>query len=236
MSRWLTALLLLCLVLTTACSVQSDEEGFSTGKGRIYAVEAYATETAVDIAAKDATANRETRVEATKVAYTTEMSATLLTAPVKADAQADVLRAIGNAGAMAIYILVVALAVAMTIFASGRAIAHVRGVILASSYVRINVEPRTMLPPPLVITQDGYLIDTRTGERARLRDAAGVNQLRLAATTHATEIAQVADAQVRIAKATKDSRVGDVLQGIASRIPLLGVTADESEGEEDARQ
>ena len=229
MGRWLAVFLLLCLV-TTACSIQSDEEGFSTGKGRIYAVEAYATETAVDIAAKDAAANRETRVEATKVAYTTEMSATLLIAPIRADAQADATRAIGNAGAGAIYILVMALAVAMAIFALGHAVAHVRVAILDSSYVRIGVESRTMLPPPLVITQDGYLIDTRTGERAQLRDAVGVNNLRLAATTHMTEVAQVADAQVRIAKATKDSRVGDALRGIASHIPLLIA------GEEDAIQ
>jgi len=227
MSRWLVVLLLLCLVLATACSIQSDEEGFSTGKGRVYAVEAYATETAVDIAAKDATANRETRVEATKVAYTTAMSATLLIAPIKAGAQADVLRAIGRAVATAIYILVVALAIAMTIFALGRAIAHVRGMILASSYVRINVEPHTMQPPPLVITQDGYLIDTRSGERARLRDAAGVDKLRLAATTHVTEVALLSAAETKIAKQTKNAKPADALMGAAGNIPILDVSNEQ---------
>jgi len=232
MHKWSATLLLLCLVLTTACALQADEDGISTGKGRIFAVEAYATRTAVDIAEKDATANRATRVEATVVAYTTQMSTTLLTAPVEAGARAEAIRAIGNAGAMVIYIFSVALAVATTIFALGRAIAHVRGVILASSYVRINVEPHTMQAPPLIITEDGYLIDTRTGERARLRDSIGVNNLRLATTTHMTEVAQITDAQVRIAKATKDSKAGEILRGIANHIPLLDVTADEDIGEE----
>ena len=91
-----------------------------------------------------------------------------------------------------------------------------------AGYVKIGVEPSTLLPPPLVIV-DGYLLDTRSGERAKLRDPAGVNRLKLAASTRNTETAQLARAAVDIGKATKDKQAADMLPAIAQSVPTLEI-------------
>lgn len=265
-------ILTVILLLTTACSIQSDEEGVFTGDARLKQAEARATDTATDIEKQNAELDRQIRlsemgaereahlvaVEATKVAYTTQMSTTLLQANaqvaaivaqgdananriiasgqaeaesirIQAASRANVTIALGNALSVAIYIFVVGLVMAMTILALGRATADVRGAVLASRYVRIGVESATLLPPPLVITEDGYLIDTRSGERARLRDAVGVDKLRLAATTHTTEIALLSAAEIQIAKQTKSDKAADALMGAASSVPMLAVNDDQGD-------
>ena len=252
--RAFLVIIVVIILLTTGCSMQSNEEGFYTGEGRVKQAEARATDVAVDIIEDDAEIDRQIRlseqeaereahlvaVEATKVAYTTQMSTTLTraaaeakaivaqgdakarTISVQAEAKARTMTALGNALSGAIYIAVFGLVTAMAILALGRATADVRSAVRDSSYVRIGVEPSTMLPPPLVIA-DGYLIDTRSGERARLRDTAGVDRLRLAATTHTTEVALLAAAEKEIAKQTASAEPGDALMGVAGNIPLLDV-------------
>lgn len=119
-------------------------------------------------------------------------------------------------------------ALAFVIWVTGRSVATAYNDILKAQYVQIGVEPRTLLPPPLVITRDGYLIDTRSGERAKLRNAAGVDRLRLAATTQSTNIALLARAAQDIGKTNHGKQSGgtqaaDILPGIGASVPLLDV-------------
>ena len=93
--------------------------------------------------------------------------------------------------------------------------------IATSQYVRIGVEPATLLPPPFVITRDGYLLATGTGERARLRDASGVDHLRIAATERATETALLARAVVDAAKASKSTTATESLAEIAAGVQTI---------------
>jgi hypothetical protein len=102
-------------------------------------------------------------------------------------------------------------------------VAYSYGAILKARYVQIGVEPLTMLPPPIVVTADGYLIDTRSGERARIRDAAGVNRLKLAASTRNTETAQMARAVVEAAKSTKSTTATQDLPMISASVPTMVV-------------
>jgi len=182
-------------------------------------------------------------LEATRVAYQTEMQTQLIVATVEAGAQADTIRARGQAeanrisayaesdiqtshtlaqaGAIAIPMVAIGAAMAFVILAWGHSAATVRRAVMSANYVRIGVDPRTLLPPPLVISSDGYLIDTRSGERARLRDAAGVDRMRLAAMTHATETALVARAQVAIAKTTASDQPADALMTSVNTLPVI---------------
>jgi hypothetical protein len=115
------------------------------------------------------------------------------------------------------------MAISIIIIATGRSVAYTYNAILSAQYVRIGVEPMTMLPPPLVITADGFLIDTRSGERSRIRDAAGVNRMRLSATTQTTNAALLGRATVDISKANRGNGVqaADALPTIAASIPLI---------------
>jgi hypothetical protein len=112
-------------------------------------------------------------------------------------------------------------ALAAVIWTTGYSYSRARVAVLSSGLVRIGVEPSTLLPPPLVITADGILLDTRTGARAALKDAAGIERLKLAATTRLTETALLARAATDIGKATKDKQAADMLPGIAASVPTL---------------
>jgi len=147
----------------------------------------------------------------------------------RADASVKTSHTLATAGAIAIPVVAVGGAVAFVILAWGHSTATVKRAMLTAGYVRIGVENQTLLPPPLVI-HEGYLIDTRSGERARLSDPAGVDRMRLAATAHATEVALTARSLVSVAKATKNARPGDMLPSVAGAIPVI-VNGDVARGE-----
>lgn len=145
------------------------------------------------------------------------------------EAKSQFWNAVGIGSRIAIIALGIGLAVSIVIGMTGRTVAYTYNSIQKSKYVLIGAEPRTLLPPPIVITMDGYLLDTRTGERARLRDAAGVNRLRLAATTQTTNLALMGRTAEEIAKTAKgkdgaaSAEVGGMLPAIAQSVPLLEV-------------
>jgi len=186
--------------------------------------------------------SHDVALQATVTAYTTQMSTTLIVAKVEADAQARAIEARGQAeanrimayaerdvktsqtlaSAVAIAIPMVALAagLAAMILALGHSVATVKRAVLAAGYVTIGVEKPTLLPPPLVV-HGHYLIDTRSGERARLSDPAGVDRMRLGAMAHTTETALVARAHVAIARATKNPKAGDALMAAVNTLPTM---------------
>jgi len=135
---------------------------------------------------------------------------------------------VSQAFAVALSIVLVLGAVAAVVWISGRSVAGAYNAMQAARYVKIGVEPGTLLPPPLVIV-DGYLLDTRSGERAKLRDPAGVNRLKLAATTHTTDIALMAAAARAIAgqKHPAAAQVADQLPTIAASLPMLDTAGAE---------
>jgi len=255
---YLFGVVFLLLALAGAgCSVDTRGEGMHVGDP-VREVRAEATAVAVDTAKGNADLDLQIReaeleaekaahtvaLEATRVAYQTQMQSQLIVATVEAGANAEAIRARGeaeastirahaeadvrtsrtlaDAGAIAIPAVAVGLAVAFVILALGHSTATVKRAILSAGYVRIGVENQTLLPPPLVV-HNGYLIDTRSGERARLSDPAGVDRMRLAATAHATEVALTARSLVSVAKATKNARPGDMLPSVAGAIPMLEV-------------
>jgi len=187
-------------------------------------------------------ASHDVALQATVTAYTTQMSTTLIVAKVEADAQARAIEARGQAeanritayaerdvrtsqtlaSAVAIAIPMVALAVGLAamILALGHSVATVKRAVLTAGYVTIGVEKPTLLPPPLVV-HGGYLIDTRSGERAALKDPAGVDRMRLGAMAHTTETALVARAHVAIARATKNPKAGDALMAAVNTLPTM---------------
>ncbi len=239
MKRLLLALGLLVLVIALAgCDVTLDDKGFdmhdpvrhAAATATIAAVQAQDKNEQVDIAIKQAVAAQE--IEATRAAVQADLTHKMIVATVEAGAQAQAIEtqsqvqtqvtvALGQAGYIAILAIGVGLAIAAIILATGHSVASVKQAMLTANYVQIGVESRTLLPPPWIITVDGYLIDTRTGERARLRDAVGVSQLRLAATTHSTETAQLAQAEIEIARATKSDKTADALMSAAGNVPML---------------
>jgi hypothetical protein len=239
------AAMLLALVLLAGCDVKVNDEGLDAGDP-VRRAAATATVSAVrisdrnaqlDIAIRETAAAQEVEahnvtIEATRAAITANVTKTLIMADAQAQAQSKTIEAqgaasaqatsaLGTAGYITILVMGVSLAISAFVLATGYSIAHVKGAVLAANYVQIGVEARTLLPPPIIITADGYMIDTRSGERARLRDAVGVDRLRLAATTHTTEVAQLAQAEVEIAKSTRDTRPGDALMGAAGAVPML---------------
>ncbi len=247
MKLGLLTLGLFVLALALAgCDVTLDDKGFdmhdpvrqAAATATIAAVQAQDKNAQVEIAIKQAVAAQE--IEATRTAMQAELAHKMIVATVEAGAQAQAIEtqsqaqtqvtvALGQAGYIAILAIGVGLAIAAIILATGHSVASVKQAVLAANYVQIGVESRTLLPPPLIITVDGYLIDTRTGERARLRDAVGVSQLRLAATTHSTETAQLALTEIEIAKTTKSDKAADALMVAAGNVPMLqvGTSADE---------
>jgi hypothetical protein len=145
------------------------------------------------------------------------------TVAARGQAAAAALVALGTGGQFAIVALGAGLAIAIIVTATGRSVAYSYNAILKARYVQIGVEPLTMLPPPIVVTADGFLIDTRSGERARIRDAAGVNRLKLAASTRNTETAQMARAVVETARITKSTTAAQDLPLIAASVPTMVV-------------
>jgi len=146
--------------------------------------------------------------------------ADIQTGRARADASVKTSHTLATAGAIAIPVVAIGAAVAFVILAWGHSTATVKRAVLSAGYVRIGVEPSTLLPPPLVI-HAGYLVDTRSGERAKLSDPAGVDRMRLAATAHATEVALTVRSLVSVAKATKNAKVGDMLPSVAGAIPMI---------------
>lgn len=102
-----------------------------------------------------------------------------------------------------------------------------RTVALRSRIYSVRVEPATQQAPPMLIMDNGYLIDTRTGERARVRDAAGVNRLRLQAGTQLTGIALAARAVERVGKAATSAQPAEMLPGIVQGVPLIGTSEED---------
>ena len=150
----------------------------------------------------------------------------------KGQAWAGTLQALGFGGKIALVVLSAGLALALVVAVAGRSAAYAINSVLDAQYVRIGVEPSTLLPPPFVITMDGWLIDTRSGERAAIRDAVGVNRLRLAATTQATNTALLGRAAVEISKTNRGKggdgvRAAESLPTIAASIPMLDTGEDE---------
>jgi len=130
-------------------------------------------------------------IEATGEAKRQEAAAT-------GHAKAMAIKTAGYAGAA----VLVAVALAVVILAGGWSAATTRKAWAEAQLLTIGVEQSTLLPPPFVVTADGYLVDTRSGERARLRDAAGVNRLRLQTSADVTKAALGARAAAEIARAT----------------------------------
>jgi hypothetical protein len=138
----------------------------------------------------------------------------------RADASVRTSHTLATAGAIAIPVIAIGAAGAFIILAWGHSTATVKRAVLSAGYVRIGVEPSTLLPPPLVMHK-GYLVDTRSGERAKLSDPAGIDRMRLAATAHATEVALTTRSLVSVAKATKNAKPGDMLPSVAGAIPMM---------------
>jgi len=112
-----------------------------------------------------------------------------------AEAQVVTRRIGGYAAAGLGIVLVIALAIVGICLAT----AYGRRALLQSQYIAIGVEKATLQPPPFVFV-GGYMIDTRSGERARLREAAAVNRLLLQRASEETETALRARAAIEIAR------------------------------------
>jgi len=212
--EWGRGLVALALGLALAGCAESDR-----GRGQVYdaradteRAQARATEIAND---RQAELNR-LEVTSRQTAAAAELGARLATleserksAEALGKAQVRELEATGEAKALAIRmagyagaVVLGAVALGVLILASGWTLATTRQAWASSQMVRIGVEPATMLPPPLVVTADGWLIDTRSGERARIRDAAGVQELKLKAMAEITQTALAGRAAAEVAKAT----------------------------------
>lgn len=125
-------------------------------------------------------------------------------------------------------LILIALAISGTALSVGWSASKARNAWLTSAYVRIGVEEQTLLPPPFVIVEDAgkrMLLDTRTGARAALRDATGISNLTLAASTQATNTALLTRGAERIAKSSQKNgepdNAANVLPGIAASVPLI---------------
>ncbi|MBN1891034.1 MAG: hypothetical protein JW850_23765 [Thermoflexales bacterium] len=237
-------LLVIGLVAVLSNSIQINSEGANL-YNPINEAGAEATRSAADVGYQNAQLDLSIRkslndveIESRRSEIEADTTARLIVATAEAGARVQAIRtqneaqtqvtvALGQAGYVAILAIGIGLAIAAVVLAAGHSVANVKRATLTANYVQIGVDPRTLLPPPLVITRDGYLIDTRTGERARLRDAAGIDRLRLAATTHSTETAQLAQAAIEIAKATKSDQTADALVTAAGNVPMLKTSASE---------
>ena len=253
MARCLLVLSLVVLWFASSCSPSPVE----VGKGKILEAQAAATRSATEItqanaytdldirkAAADAELKaKEQEIEARRQRAIVDTKIAEEQGQAKADgarqiaiAQADATRktweAVGQGSNWLLTAIGIGLSLSVVIFTTGRTAARTYGAILRARNVLINVEPSTLLPPPFIITDTGYLIDTRTGERARIRDAAGVNRLRLAASTQTTNIALGMRAAQQIAKDNRGKqsggvRVAEALPEIGRSIPLLDVGEQE---------
>jgi len=232
-------LAIIALMLAGCSDVTIDESGIKSVDPK-RAAEAYATRTAAETAANERalkleTAKRAQDAESERLRIEAEAEA--YKARVLAEAQADTERVrlveqaragvqVSQAFATSLSIVLVLGAAGAVIWISGVSYSRARNSVLASNYVRIGVDPNTMQPPPIIITHDGMLLDTRTGERAKVRDAVGVNQLLLAAVTHNLDMAMMASAAKDIAQNNAKpnsggAQVADQLANIAEAVPVI---------------
>lgn len=130
-------------------------------------------------------------------------------------------------------IIACGIALSIAVIAIGRSAAHAKHQWAMADILLIQAANRDL--PPLIMTRSGYLLDTLTGERARISDASGVNQLRTAAMTRLLEASALAHAAVAIGKDNQRRLAGgvqaaDALPGISQAIPLVlpvGMERDE---------
>jgi hypothetical protein len=231
MNRYIIFVILAAALLAGGCTV--DENGIrdpvaeakAAATRQAAAIQADKESVKIEIDRKSALAEiklRETQAESE--AYKTKLLA-------EAQAEADKVRLVeqarasvqvSQAFAIALSIVLVLGAAAAAAWAIGLSAANVYNAAAGARYIKIGVESATLLPPPLVIV-DGWLLDTRTGERAALRDPAGVNRLKLATTTHTTDLAIMAQSAERIArqKHPAAAQVADQLPTIAASLPML---------------
>lgn len=189
-------------VALAGCAPEADR-----GRGAVYHARAeveQAQAEATRIANQKRAALDKVEIEARQTASAAELGARLAeleaqrrSAEAYGEARAVATRAAGYAGSVALG----GLALALLILAGGWAMATIRRAWAAAQYVTIAVEQAT-LQAPLIVTIDGYLLDPKTGERARLRDRAGVDRLRLQAATALTQAALAGRAAEAVAKAT----------------------------------
>lgn len=241
MRKCAVVLMLAWLVLLSGCSgdVQMEDgklsitdperEARAAATRQAAAIIADKESVQVEIQRKSALAEiklKETQAESeaykTRVLAEAEAEARRETLIEQGRAVAQVMRAFADA----MRIILVLGAVALVIFVTGRSVAGAHNAMLAARYVKIGADPATLQPPPIVITTDGLLLDTRTGERAKLRDAVGVNQLLLAAVTRNLDMAMLARAAEQIARSNSKpgsggAQVGDILPALASSVPTL---------------
>ena len=219
-------------VLLLFCSLATACQESSIDKAKADAIQAGAEATRAATEYQNQQRAIELGIRATTAAVEVQgriekLDAEAKTETAKGEASARAITAAGWGAMFALFSLGIGSGIAVIVLATGKSVAHVRQVWIASEMIKIGVEASTLLPPPFVITRDGFMLDTRTGERARLRDSVGVNQMRLAATTQSTNIALLARAAERIGETNKSkgggTQAADVLPGIGTSVPLLDV-------------
>lgn len=120
----------------------------------------------------------------------------------------------------------------LAVIAIGRSAAHIKHQWAMADNLLIQAANRDL--PPLIFTRSGYMIDTLTGERAKLSSPAQVSQLRTAAMTRLLEASALAHAASDIGRDNRRRRSGgvqaaDAIPGIAASIPLVFPAHVESE-------
>jgi len=213
-----TWLLLLVLVLG-ACAPSPEE----LARAEVIKASAEATRTATEYQSKQNEIALQVRATVTAQEVTArqaELEQQRQIALARGEAEARTVTTLGYALAA----VLVAFALAAVIVSVGFAAASVRRAVIESAFVKIGVERLTLQAPPMVIV-NGFLIDTTTGERARLSDGAGVNRLKLAASAQATNTAILARAAAEIAGKAGDADPARSLPGIAASVPLIESSA-----------
>lgn len=129
-----------------------------------------------------------------------------------------------NVAGYSLIIIAVGAALSITVIAVGRSAAHAKSQWALADYLMLQAANKDL--PPIIVTRSGYLLDTLTGERARVSDPAAVNHIRTAAMTRLLEASTLARAAVAIGHDNQRKLAGgiqaaDVLPGIASSIPLV---------------
>ena len=115
-------------------------------------------------------------------------------------------------------------AFALVIVVAGRSAAQAKYHWAMADYLLLQAGNKDL--PPLIVTRSGYLLDTLTGERSRISDPSGVNQLRTAAMTRLLEASALAHAAATVGRDNRQKLAGgiaaaDVMPGIAASIPLM---------------
>ena len=141
----------------------------------------------------------------------------------RGNAWSQVILVLGRAAAIFIQALGYGLAIgvpfAIVLICGGWSVSYVRQRWHKSRYFSYAINPAL---PLLLVSSDGYLVFTHTGQRARLRDSQGVDQVHTAAMTWLAAQKQLADAQVKIAQVTKSPLPAESLTQAAWMPPLFG--------------